>query len=126
MDRRHDDGEPPFNGCREANTVLQEGDSDRHRRLSRNSPDDSRTRVNSSAFPASLKDGGEMPAATGTSGSPNGGRGADLAIFPSIGTHSSRLCCSAPHAGTGGHSGRSSAISREPPGHLLCVLNWLP
>ena len=54
-----------------------------------------------------------MPAATGTSGSPNGGRGADLAIFPSIGTHSARLCCSAPHAGTGGHSGRSSAISRE-------------
>src|SRR5258706_12929481 len=95
MDRRHDDGEPPFNGCREANTVLQEGDSDRHRRLSRDSPDDSRTGVNNSAFPASLKDGGEMPAVTGTSGSPNGGRWADLAIFPSIGTHSSRLCCSA-------------------------------
>src|SRR5258707_15840077 len=80
MDRRHDDGEPPFNGCREANTVLQEGDSNRHRRLSRDSPDDSRTGVNSSAFPASLKDGGEIPAATGTSGGPNGGRGADLAI----------------------------------------------
>src|SRR5258707_11710943 len=75
MDRRHDDGEPPFNGCREANSVLQEGDSDRHRRLSRDSPDDSRTGVNSSAFRASLKDGGEMPAATGPSGSPNGGRG---------------------------------------------------
>jgi hypothetical protein len=54
-----------------------------------------------------------MPTATGTSGSPNGGRGADLAVFPSIGMHSSRLCCSAPHAGAGGHSGRSSAISRE-------------
>src|SRR6266849_6452204 len=92
MDRRHDDGESPFNGCREANTILQEGNSDRHRRLSRDSPDDSRTGVNSSAFPASLKDGGEMPAATGTSGSPT--RGADLAIFPSIGTRSSRLCCS--------------------------------
>jgi len=34
------------------------------------SPDDSRTGVNSSAFPASLKDGGEMPAATGTLGQP--------------------------------------------------------
>src|SRR5712672_3097252 len=85
MNRRHDDGEPPFNGCREANTVLQEGDSDRHRRLSRDSPDYSRTVVNSSAFPASLKDGGEMPAATGTSGGPNGGREADLAISPALG-----------------------------------------
>ena len=54
-----------------------------------------------------------MSAATGTSGSPNGGRGADLAIFPNIGTHSSRLCCSAPHAGASGDSGRSSPISRE-------------
>src|SRR5712672_3467981 len=111
MDRRHDDGEPPFNGCGEANTVLQEGDSDRHRRLSRDSPDDSQTGVNSSAFPASLKDGGEMPAATGTSGSPNGGRGADLAISPALGRTPHVCVARTPHAG--GDSGRSSAISRE-------------
>src|ERR1035437_1806297 len=32
----------------------------------------------------------EVPTVTGTSASPSGGRGADLAIFPGIGTHSSR------------------------------------
>src|SRR5450756_2300023 len=32
----------------------------------------------------------EVPVTVGTSASPNGGRGADLAIFPGIGTHSSR------------------------------------
>jgi LTXXQ motif family protein len=56
MDRRHDGSEPPFNGRREANTIPQEGDSGWHRRLSRDSPDDSRTNVNnSSAFPAPLE-----------------------------------------------------------------------
>jgi hypothetical protein len=38
MDCRHDGGEPPFSGRREANTVLQEGDSGWHRRPSRDSP----------------------------------------------------------------------------------------
>src|SRR5712671_1144977 len=111
MDRRHDDGEPPFNGCREANTVLQEGDSGRHRRLSRDSPDDSRTGVNSSAFPASLKDGGEMPVATGTSGSPNGGRGLIWPFSPALGCTPHVCVARTPHADAGGDSGRSSAIS---------------
>ena len=52
--------------------------------------DDSQTGVNIRVFPALLQDRREVPTATGTSGSPNGGRGADLAIFPGIWTHSSR------------------------------------
>jgi mono/diheme cytochrome c family protein len=58
--------------------------------LSRNSPDESQTGVNIRAFPAFPQDSREVRTATGASGSPNGGRGADLAIFPGIWTHSSR------------------------------------
>src|SRR6266481_5924244 len=43
---RYDGGEPPFHGRREANTILQEGDGGRHKRLSRDSPGGSRTSVN--------------------------------------------------------------------------------
>jgi len=39
-------------------------------------------------FSAVLQDRREVPTATNTSGSPNGGREADLAIFPGIWTHS--------------------------------------
>src|SRR5258707_7680565 len=60
--------------------------------------------------------------ATSSSGSPNDGRGADLAIFTGIWTHSScRLRLNACdnqtlHAGAGGGCGRSSAIS--------CRISW--
>jgi hypothetical protein len=47
-------------------------------------PDDSQTGVNIRAFPAFLQDSREVRTATSASGSPNGGRGADLAIFPGI------------------------------------------
>jgi hypothetical protein len=39
-------------------------------------------------FPALLQDRREVLTATSTSGSPNGGRVADLTIFPGIWTHS--------------------------------------
>ena len=58
--------------------------------LDRDSPDESQTGVNIRAFPAFPQDSREVRTATGASGSPNGGRGADLAIFPGIWTHSSR------------------------------------
>jgi hypothetical protein len=58
--------------------------------LNRDSPDESQTGVNIRAFPAFPQDSREVRTATGASGSPNGGRGADLAIFPGIGTPSSR------------------------------------
>src|SRR5664280_1320924 len=58
--------------------------------LDRDSPDESQTGVNIRAFPAFPQDSREVRTATGASGSPNGGRGADLAIFPDIWTHSSR------------------------------------
>jgi hypothetical protein len=45
--------------------------------------------VNIGAFPAFLQDRGEVRTVIGTSGSPHGGRGSDLAIFPGISTHSS-------------------------------------
>src|SRR5260370_30704132 len=73
MDCRQDGGEPPFNGRREANTISQEGDSGWHRRLSRDSPDDSRTGVNSSAFRASAVPPASRrapPASGGLSSSP--------------------------------------------------------
>jgi hypothetical protein len=57
--------------------------------LSRDSPDDSRSGVNIHVFPAFLQDSREVRTATSASGSPNGGRGADLAIFPGIWVHSS-------------------------------------
>src|SRR5215831_20362914 len=57
--------------------------------LSRHSPDDSETSVESSDFAASLKARREMWLATSSSGSPNDGRGGDLAIFTGIWTHSS-------------------------------------
>jgi hypothetical protein len=59
--------------------------------LNRDSPDDSQTGVSIRAFPALPQDRREVPTVTGTSASPNGGRGGDLAIFPGIGTHSSHL-----------------------------------
>jgi hypothetical protein len=56
--------------------------------LIRDSPDESQTGINVRVFPALLQDRREVLTATSTSGSPNGGRVADLAIFPGIGTHS--------------------------------------
>ena len=56
--------------------------------LSRDSPDESQTGINVRVFPALLQDRREVLTATSTSGSPNGGRVADLAIFPGIWTHS--------------------------------------
>src|ERR1700681_2176572 len=56
--------------------------------ISRDSPDDSRTDVNTRVFPAFPQDRSEVRTATVNSGSPNGGRGADLAIFAGIWTHS--------------------------------------
>jgi hypothetical protein len=50
----------------------------------RDSPDGSRTGVNIRVFPAFLEDRSEVRTATVNSGSPNGGRGADLAIFAGI------------------------------------------
>ena len=49
--------------------------------ITRHSPDDSRTGVNSSDFLAFLEARRELRAETG---GPNGGRGVDLAIFPGI------------------------------------------
>src|SRR5437870_4934868 len=57
--------------------------------LDRQSPDDSETGVESSDFAASLEARREMWLATSRSGSPNDGRGVDLAIFTGIWTHSS-------------------------------------
>src|SRR5215831_1220414 len=57
--------------------------------INRHSPDDSETSVESSDFAASLKARREMWLATSSSGSPNDGRGVDLAIFTGIWTHSS-------------------------------------
>jgi hypothetical protein len=53
--------------------------------LNRDSPDDSRTGVNTRVFPAFLQDRSEVRAATVNSGSPNGGRGADLVILLAFG-----------------------------------------
>jgi hypothetical protein len=53
--------------------------------LNRDSPDNSQTSFNINAFPASLEHRCGVRMATGTSGSPNGGRGVDLAIFLGIG-----------------------------------------
>ena len=50
--------------------------------FTRHSPDDARTGVNSSDFLASQAARRELRAAIRTTGSPNGGRGVDLAIFP--------------------------------------------
>src|SRR5262249_14033673 len=58
----------------------------------RHSPDDSETSVESSDFAASLEARREMWLATSSSGSPNDGRGSDLAIFPGIWTHSFYRC----------------------------------
>src|SRR5262249_13746939 len=62
------------------------------RRLNRHSPDDSEISVESSDFAASLEARREMWLATSSSGSPNDGRGSDLAIFPGIWTHSFYRC----------------------------------
>jgi len=52
--------------------------------INRDSPDDSRSGVSICIFPAFLQDSREVRTATSASGSQNGGRGADLAIFPGI------------------------------------------
>src|SRR5262249_44315376 len=57
--------------------------------LSRHSPDDSETSVESSDFAASLEARREIWLATSSSRSPDDGRGVDLAIFTGIWTHSS-------------------------------------
>src|SRR5262249_5298621 len=54
------------------------------RRISRHSPDDSETSVESSDFAASLEARREIWLATSSSRSPNDGRGVDLAIFTGI------------------------------------------
>src|SRR5665647_2729539 len=53
-------------------------------RLNRDSPDDSRTGLDILDFPGSLQGKSAIRTATATSGSPDGGRGADLAIFAGI------------------------------------------
>src|SRR5665811_765828 len=58
-------------------------------RLIRDSPDDSRIGADIRGFPAFRQDRSEFRTATVTSDGPNGGRGADLAIFAGIWTHSS-------------------------------------
>src|SRR5450759_4923116 len=58
-------------------------------RSSRDSPDDSRIGADVRGFPAFRQDRSEFRTATVTSDGPNGGRGADLAIFAGIWTHSS-------------------------------------
>src|SRR5450756_664293 len=75
-------------------------------RIIRDSPDDSRTAVNTRGFPGSLQGRSAIRTATVTSGSPDGGRGADLAFFAGIWTHSP-----IGYAGAGGGCGRSSAHS---------------
>jgi hypothetical protein len=81
--------------------------------LSRDSRDDSRTGVNIRAFPALQQDCREVWMATSSSGSPNDGRGADLAIFTGIWTHSSgRLRLNARDNQTL-HAGAGGAISRR-------------
>jgi hypothetical protein len=52
-------------------------------------PDVSGTALNICAFPTLLQDQREVQTATVISGSRNGGRGADLAIFAGIWTHAS-------------------------------------
>src|SRR5450759_4302845 len=58
-------------------------------RSNRDSPDDSRIGADVRGFPAFRQDRSEFRTATVTSDGPNGGRGADLAIFAGIWTHSS-------------------------------------
>ena len=55
--------------------------------FNRDSPDGSRTGLNARFFSAFPLDRSEVRAATINSGSPNGGRGADLTIFAGIWTH---------------------------------------
>src|SRR5450759_2488102 len=57
--------------------------------FNRDSPDDSRIGADVRGFPAFRQDRSEFRTATVTSDGPNGGRGADLAIFAGIWTHSS-------------------------------------
>src|SRR5450759_3360091 len=57
--------------------------------INRDSPDDSRIGADVRGFPAFRQDRSEFRTATVTSDGPNGGRGADLAIFAGIWTHSS-------------------------------------
>jgi hypothetical protein len=56
----------------------------------RDSPDDSRFRENFGAFPSFWQDRLAARTTAVASGSPNGDRGVDLAIFAGIWTHSSR------------------------------------
>ena len=77
--------------------------------INRDSPDDSRTGVSISVFPTFQQDRSAVRTATVTSGSPDDGRGADLAIFAGIWTHSSHL--SAP-TGTWIKFNRSYRASR--------------
>jgi hypothetical protein len=59
--------------------------------FNRDSPtDDPRAGVHIGAFPAFQQDRCEVWTATSTSGSPNGGRASNLAIFAGIWTHGSR------------------------------------
>src|SRR6266446_10509423 len=64
--------------------LAEASERDLRQDLSWDSSDDSRTGVNIIAFPSSLEDRREVPTATRTLGSPNGGRVADLAIFPRL------------------------------------------
>ena len=59
-------------------------------RLNRDSPDGSRTGVDTRVLRGFQQDRSAVRAATVNSGSPNGGRGADLTIFAGIWTHFSR------------------------------------
>jgi len=70
--------------------------------------------VNIGIFSAPLQDRREVWTATSISGSPNGGRAADLANFAGTWTYCSRrsdlhACHRGSHAGAGGGCGRSSA-----------------
>src|ERR1035441_364006 len=56
--------------------------------VNRDSPDDPGTGLDIRGFPGSLRGRSAIRTATVTSGSPDGGRGADLAFFAGIWTHS--------------------------------------
>jgi hypothetical protein len=73
--------------------------------------------VNIGAFSASLQDRREVWTATSISGSPNGGRAADLAIFAAIWTYCSRrldlhACHRGSHAGAGSEARQSRPLDR--------------
>ena len=63
----------------------------RMKALIRNSPDDSQTGGDFYEYPVFCQGGFAARTTAATTGSPDGGRGSDLAIFPGIWTHSSHL-----------------------------------